>query len=41
VLNSFIGEVLDWDGVLAFVQSQGPPEAGAEGMHGGHGMGVR
>jgi hypothetical protein len=37
VLNSFIGEILDWDGVLALVEREGPPGAGMEGMYGGHG----
>ncbi|NNM04426.1 MAG: hypothetical protein HKO65_04930 [Gemmatimonadetes bacterium] len=40
VLNSFIGEVLDWPEVLAFVEEEGPPSAGMEGMHGGHGEGL-
>ena len=40
VLNSFIGEVLDWSGVLAFVEAEGPPGAGMGGNHGGHGIGL-
>jgi copper chaperone NosL len=40
VLNSFIGEILDWSGVLALVEKEGPPGAGMGGMHGGHGMGL-
>jgi copper chaperone NosL len=41
VLNSFIGEILDWDGVLALVEAEGPPGAGLGGMHGGHGSEMR
>lgn len=40
VLNSFIGEILDWAGVLALVEAEGPPGAGMEGDHGGHGVGL-
>lgn len=40
VLNSFFGEILDWPGVLALVEEEGPPGAGMGGMHGGHGMGL-
>ena len=40
VLNSFIGEVLDWPGVLAFVEAEGPPGAGMGGNHGGHDIGL-
>lgn len=31
VLNSFIGEVLDWDGVLELVETEGTPELGNHG----------
>ncbi len=37
LLNSFIGEILDWAGVLSLVKAEGHPGAGVEGMHGGHG----
>lgn len=40
VLNSFIGEILDWAQVLALVEEEGGPGAGMHGMHGGHGMGL-
>jgi copper chaperone NosL len=34
VLNSFIGEILDWEGVVALLAEEGMPHVG---MHGGHG----
>ncbi len=40
VLNSFMGEILDWSRVLALVKEEGGPGAGMSGMHGGHGMGL-
>lgn len=38
VLNSFIGEILDWEGVVALLAEEGMPHAD---MHGGHGVGLR
>jgi copper chaperone NosL len=40
ILNSFIGEILDWPEVLALVENEGIPGAGMEGMHGGHDEGL-
>lgn len=37
VLNSFIGETMEWDGVLALIEEEGPP---GSGMHGGHGEAI-
>ncbi len=42
VLNSFMGEILDWEGVLEVIRTEGPPGHGMGGMrHGGHGTEVR
>ncbi|MGD2123372.1 MAG: nitrous oxide reductase accessory protein NosL [Gemmatimonadota bacterium] len=41
VLNSFMGEILDWDAVLSLVEAEGPPGAGMGAMPGGHGMEIR
>lgn len=38
VLNSFIGEILDWEGVVALLAEEGMPHAG---VHGGHGVELR
>ncbi len=40
VLNSFMGEILDWTEVLALVEAEGTPGAGMGSAHGGHGMGL-
>ncbi len=42
VLNAFMGEVLDWSGVLDVIRREGPPGHGMGGMrHGGHGTELR